>query len=81
MYEIHCGPLTRYVTACPPLPTEWGAAWWIRVDDVWIRIRRREMGERVTPELERELCGLLEQIFRRPVESAREMEEPETRPS
>ena len=45
---------------CPPLPVEWGAAWWVRIDDVWIKLRDRPRGEPFDAALEQELCEILD---------------------
>jgi hypothetical protein len=67
-YELRCGELTHYVTMCPPLPVEWGSGWWVRIEDVWIRIRERGFGEQITPEIEREICEKVQALYRKPGE-------------
>ena len=55
---IHCGDERLTITSSPPLATERGAAWWLRLDDVWIRLWRRPPGEEMTPHVLAELCRL-----------------------
>jgi hypothetical protein len=59
VYPLQCGDVCRHVTMCPPLPVEWGAAWWVRIADVWLKLRERPRGEAFDTALERELCALL----------------------
>lgn len=62
--SIRCGELTHLITTEPPLETEPASGWWVRLDDVWLRLRARREGEELTPEVERELCTLVRAIFR-----------------
>jgi hypothetical protein len=66
MYELRCGDLTQFVTSCPPISVEWGIGWWVRIEDNWIQLRKREYGEQMSPALEQELCGLVSKIFKHP---------------
>lgn len=63
VYQLHCGDVSRHVTMCPPLPVEWGAAWWVRIDDVWIKLRDRPRGEMFGAALERELCAIIDAVL------------------
>ena len=70
---IQCGDERLTVTSFPPLPTQWGTAWWVRLDDVWIRLRERPSGEQMTPTLAEELCGLIAARRPKPPASKPEM--------
>ena len=56
---IHFGDERLTITTFPPLPTERGVAWWIRLDDIWIRLRPRSSREQLTPDVADDLCRIV----------------------
>ena len=56
---LQCKDERVFVTTCPPLPVAWGTSWWVRLDDVWIRLLARASGESLTSDVKDRLSELI----------------------